>query len=250
VIRRPIALVVFVTFVVAPLAGCGDDETAITTPTSAPLTRDQAGRLADILFDNLDDRGARFTISARTAAGDTMTVTGEVDWVAHTGRADVVATGAEADLAEIVWTETVILERRPSLLTQLSDAGNLSFDFVARAPSPATRTIDRLVAVVAALAGDVRDNPLLIQQEPGSASFGTTELAGREVEILRYGNENRYWLDVATGELVRFEQPLTDNRDTFVLDLSDRGAKTVTLPAVDQAIPATDIADLYPFPLE
>jgi hypothetical protein len=247
ILRRPPATVI-VAFVALVAAGCGGDgeadgqaDGAGPAPTSAPLTSEQASRLADILFDNLDVGGARFTISARTADGETMAITGEVDWVSHTGRADVVATGPEEDLREVVWTEDVILERRPALLE------DLAFDYVARAPAPATRTIDRLVAVVAALAGEQRDNPLLIQQTPGSASFGSQTLGGRDVEVLRYGDENRYWLDTETGALVRFEQPPSPDRDAFVLDLTERGPQTVSLPPVDTTIPATDLGDLYPF---
>ena len=235
------------------MAGCGGGDGGDggdgAPPTSAVLTSEQAGRLASVLFDNLESQGASFSVSARTADGDTMTLTGEVDWVGHAGRADVLATGDEDDLVEIVWTEDVILERRPALAAQLLDAENLAVDYVARAPSPATRTVDRLVAVLAALAGDTRDNPLLIAQAPGSASFGTATALGRETEVLRYGGENRYWLDVQTGELVRFEQPPSADRDTFVVDLVERGPQTVTLPPVDRTIAATDIADLYPFDL-
>lgn len=221
--------------------GDGTDGAGEPAPTSAPLTAEQASLLADVLFDNLDAGGATFTMSARTPAGDTMAVAGEVDWVSHTGRADVVATGPEEDLTEVVWTEDVILERRPALLA------DLAFEYVARAPSPATRTIDRLVAVVAALAGQQRDNPLLIQQTPGSASFGVQTLGGRDVEVLRFGDENRYWLDAETGELVRFEQPPSADRDAFVLDFTDRGPQSVILPPIDATIPATDLGDRYPF---
>ena len=129
------------------------------------------------------------------------------------------------------------------------DDDRLAVDYVARAPSPATRTIDRLVAVLAALAGDTRDNPLLVAQTPGSASFGTASVLGRDAEVLRYGAENRYWLDVETGELVRFEQPASADRDAFVVDVIARGPQVVDLPPVDRTIAATDIRDRYPFEL-
>lgn len=241
--RQLVAAIAAAALAVLVVAGCGDGGGADVgaAPTSAPLTSQQASRLADVLFDNLDAGGATFTISARSADGETMALTGEVDWAGHTGRADVVATGPEEDLVEVVWTEDVILERRPALLQ------GLGFDYVARAPSPATRTIDRLVAVVAALAGEQRDNPLLIQQTPGSASFGVQTLGGREVEVLRYGDENRYWLDVESGELRRFEQPPSADRDAFVLDLTERGPQSVSLPPIDATIPATDLGTRYPF---
>jgi hypothetical protein len=232
------------------VAGCGGGHDGVAAPpTSAALTSEQASRLAPLLFDNLESQGATFSVAARTAEGDTITLTGVVDWGGHVGRADVVATGAESDLVEIVWTEDVILERRPELLARLLDDDGLAVDYLARAPAPATRTVDRLVAVLAALAGDTRDNPLLVAQSPGSASFGTAGVLGREAEALRYGAENRYWLDVETGELLRFEQPPSADRDAFVVDLIARGPQAVDLPPVDRTIAATDVRDRYPFEL-
>lgn len=226
------------------LVGCSADDDPATT--TEPLTREQAAQLAEVLVDNLDDGGAAFVVSARTAGGDTITLTGEVDWVGHTGRATVDATGPEAGLDEIVWTDSAMFERRPALAATLRDQENLAVDWILRPPAPATRTIDKLVAIIAALAGEQVDNAVLIAQEPGSASLGTVEIDGRDAELLRYGERNRYSLATDTGELLRFEQPPVPGNDAIVIDFSDRGPRTVELPSGGGVIAVEALGDRYP----
>lgn len=227
-------------------SGCGGGD-ADATPTSSTLTREQAAQLAEVLVDNLDSQGAAFVVSARTAAGDTLNMTGEVDWAGHRGVATIVATGPESGLYRIIWTDDVMLEQRPALLAQVADAENLTAEWIARPPSPPTRTLDKIVAIIASLAGDQIDNAVLIAQAPGSAYLGTDTVDGREVAVLRYGERNRYWL-ADDGELVRFEQPPLPGNDAILIDFSDRGPRSVDLPAADAVVDARALGDLYPFP--
>ncbi len=232
-------------------AACGGNDGGAEADAAGPepLTADQQNRLAGVLVDNLESGGAAFVASVRTPAGETMTLTGEVDWVDHVGRADVIATGPEADLVEVTWTIDAILERRPSLSAALLGEGGIVVDHIARSPAPATRSVDRVVALIAALAGERRDNPLLIGAAEGSAYLGTATVGGREAEVLRYGQENRYSLDVESGELVRFEQPPTADRDAIVIDFTDRGERSIALPAPEVVVTAASLGDRYPFPL-
>lgn len=233
--------------VVLLASACGEGGSDDAGPV--PLSNEQQNRLAGVLVDNLESGGAAFVASVRTPAGDTITVSGEVDWVDHTGRADVVATGPERDLVEVVWTVDVILERRPSLSAALLADDGIDVQHIARAPAPATRSVDRVVALVAALAGERRDNPLLIGAAEGSAYLGNAVVAGREVEVLRYGQENRYSLDVESGQLVRFEQPPTADRDAIVIDFGDRGPRSIAMPPAERVVTAAALGDRYPFPL-
>lgn len=233
--------------VVLLAAGCGGGAGDDAGPV--PLSNEQQNRLAGVLVDNLESGGAAFVASLRTPAGDTVTITGEVDWVGHAGRADVVATGPERDLVEVVWTIDTILERRPTLSAALLATDGIDVDHIARAPAPATRSVDRVVALIAALAGERRDNPLLIGAAEGSAYLGAAVVGGRDVEILRYGQENRYSFDVETGALLRFEQPPTADRDAIVIDFTDRGERSIALPPPDRMVAAAALGDRYPFPL-
>lgn len=228
------------------LLGCGSDPDP--APTASTLSRAQASRLAEIQVDNLTAGGASFVVSLRTATGDTVALTGAVDWTNHRGHAVVTASGAEADLAEIIWTDSMMLERRPLLSAELLDAENVAVDWIARAPSPAGRVIDKAVAIVAALAGSQVDNAVLIAQTPGSAYLGTVPLGGRTVEVLRFGQENRYSLDVETGDLVRFEQPPTPGKDAITVDVSELGPQAVELPDGSRVTDVAQFGDRYPFP--
>ncbi len=234
--------------VVTLAAACGDGG-GDGDAGPVPLSVDQQNRLAGVLVDNLESGGAAFVASVRTPAGDTITLTGEVDWADHVGRADVVATGPERELVEVVWTIDTILERRPALSAAVLEDTGVAADHIARAPAPATRSVDRAVALIAALAGERRDNPLLIGATEGSAYLGTAVVGGRDVEILRYGQENRYSLDVETGQLLRFEQPPTADRDTIVIDFTDRGERSIALPPPERVVAAAALGDRYPFPL-
>jgi hypothetical protein len=228
------------------VAGCGGDEPDATGPS--PLSDEQAQRLANVLFDNLDSGGATFAVESRGVDGSTISLRGEVDWVDHRGHAEVRATGVEADLVEIYWTETEVLERRSALNAELRDAENLAVEFVARPPS-ASRQLDRLVSIVSGLAGEQRDNPLLITQQEGSAFLRADELRGVPVDVLRYGEHNLYWLDRESGGLLRFEEPGTTTGQPLVVDVIERGPQSIAGPAAAVVIPAAEIADRYPFPL-
>jgi hypothetical protein len=231
---------------VLTVAGCGNDTTS--APTARPLTDEQASRLANVLFDNLDSKGATFEVNARTADGMTINLTGEVDWAGHYGHGTVSATGAEADLVEVFWSEDEVLERRPDLNRQLLDQENRAVVFVARPAAPAGRAIDRLLGIVTALAGPQRDNPLLIKQKSGSAFLRTDELRGIKVDVMRFGDHNVYWLDQQTGLLTRFEDTGATGGQPVVVDVLSRGPQQIAGPPAELVVRVADIAPTYPFP--
>jgi hypothetical protein len=181
---------------VALVASCSSQSKA---PTAQPLTDDQASKLANVLFDNLDSKGATFGLAARFSDGSTINLSGEVDWAGHFGHAVVTASGAEADLAEVYWSANEVLERRPGLNRQLQAENVQAAGYLVRAPQPAGRDLDRLLGIITALAGPQRDNPLLIKQKAGSAFLRSDVLGGVKVDVLRFGDHNVYSLDQQTG---------------------------------------------------
>lgn len=204
--------------------------------------------MANVLFDNLDSKGASFEVNARTADGMTVNLKGEIDWVGHFGHATVSASGAEADLAEVIWSDDEVLERRPKLNSQLLDQENLNVAFVARSAQPASRALDRLLGIVTALAGPQRDNPLLIKQKPGSAFLRTDELRGAKVDVMRFGDHNVYWLEQQTGLLARFEDTGQVGGQPVVVDVLSRGPQQIANPPAELVVRVSDIAAVYPFP--
>jgi hypothetical protein len=226
------------------LSGCASDES--TTRAPAALDAEYAAMLANALFDNYDGEGATFQVAAAGSDGSTLNLTGEVDWKGHVGHALVSAKGTEAGISEVFWNESTVLENRPDLNGVLIAAGFPATTFVARSPDPDNRDLDRVIALVAALASEQRDNPLLIQQAAGSAFLRTDTLRGVDVLVLRFGTRNVYWVDSATGELMRFEGNSASGMQPVVIDILTRGSQTITGPAATDVVGIDLVREFYP----
>lgn len=226
------------------MSSCSGDDSKPAEPQ--PLTIEQATRMADVQFDNYDIGGARFEVATTfTASDDTLYLSGAVDWKNHEGRAEVRATGAESGVTEVWWNETVIFERRPSLDAVLAGLGYGSVRYLARPPEPSTRQIDRAIAIVMALASEERQNPVLIQQQEGSAHLRNDILRDASVEVLRYGQRNQYWLNLADATLMRFDGNSANGSAPIVVDLLDRGEQTVPRPDEIEVLPVDAVPELY-----
>jgi hypothetical protein len=229
--------------VVAAGTACGGDDDAATT---TPLTDQQAERLASALFDNYDDGGSSFTmLSEVTTSGIRLALDGEIDWKAHVGHAFVQASGSDETLTEVYWRDDMVLERRPSLNALVSAAGIGDYEFVARAPDIEGRELDRALATLTGLASPQRDNPLLIAQTDGSAHLRDDELGDVPVEVLRYGTRSVYWLALDDGRLVRFEANNQAGTRPVLIEIQDRGARTIEGPSPTAIVDVGEIGELY-----
>lgn len=226
------------------LGGCGNDSTdAGDAPSTSALTLDQATQLAGVLLRNTSDGGATFQLAARSDQGPgTIMLTGEVDWEAHTGHAFVVGAGSEEHVLEVHWNENAILERRADMLV-LADVVGPEVEWVLR-PVDLTRRLDQLVAIVGGLAGTQSDNPLLVQQQVGSAFMRADELRGSPVEVLRYGTRNTYWID-ADGEMLRFEGNNEAGNAPVVVDVLSRGPQTIEAPEANTVVDISQISAVW-----
>jgi hypothetical protein len=225
------------------LVSCGNDDSGTADPR--PLTVEEATRLAEVQFDNYDTGGARFEVATTfTATNDTLYMSGTVDWKTHQGRAEVSATGAEEGITEVLWNDNVVLERRPSLDPVLAGLGYESVRYLARPPATSTRQIDRAIAIVMALASEERQNPVLLQQEEGSAFIREDVLRESNVEVLRYGQRNQYWLSLADASLMRFDGNSANGSAPIVVDLLERGPQTIPAPDSAEVLPIDAIPEL------
>lgn len=226
------------------LAACSSSESS--APATSALSADQANQLANVLFDNFDGGGGTFQVSTAGSDGGTVNMVGEVDWKGHFGHATVSAKGTEAGVTEVYWSEETVLEQRPELNQVLVAAGRAPTSYVARTPDPANRDLDRAIAIVAGLASEQRDNPLLIQQTVGSSFVRTDTLRGVAVDVLRYGTRNLYWVDKATGALLRFEGNSESGNQPIVIDILQRGAQTIAGPPATDVVGIDLVRDFYP----
>ena len=237
VIALAVALCVVVT-------ACGGNERR--SNSERPLTSEQAATLADSLYRNWQDQGATFVANAAwTNLGRSITMRGEVDWVGGTGHAVVQSTGSEMGLTEVWWSATGVVEWWPSISGLLTNLGHPGNSVVSRSLDPERRLVDRVIAVVRSLAADQRENPLLIQQKPGSAFIREDDLQGRAVQVLRYGERNLYWLATDGGNMVRFDGNTATGVAPVVVDLVSKGPQTIVLPPAELTIPSQSIGALY-----
>lgn len=226
------------------IASCGGAEKQQST--ERPLTTDESALLAEVQFKNFESGGADFSIStAFLGMGESLTMTGSVDWKNHQGRATVNSQGTDAGVAEVIWASQVLLERRPELSRILASAGRPNILFVARQPEPEQRLLDRAISILTALASKERENALLIQQKEGSVFMRADTLRGRKVSILRYGKNNRYWIDSASSELLRFEGDASTGTAPIVIDFMAFGPRVIRPPSEEFVVSVSEIKEIY-----
>jgi hypothetical protein len=101
---------------------------------------------------------------------------------------------------------------------------------VTHVADPEQRTLDSLVAVVAALASESRENPLLLQQN-GIQLERRDTLGTTRVEVFLYGDRTRIWVEEGTPNLVRFEGNNSTGDRPVIVDLVRPGPRELALPA-------------------
>lgn len=225
-------------------AACGGSATQQTK--ERPLSSEEAATLADSLYRNWQNQGATFVANtALIDSGKTVTMTGEVDWVNDQGHAFVQPAGSDLGLAEVWWNAKLVIERWPAAERILGNIGLESTRYISRTPDPEHRLVDRTIAIIVALASDQRENPLLIQQKPGSSFVREDVLRNTNVQILRYGERNLYWLSLDTGEMMRFESNSPSGTAPVIVDLLTAGPQTINSPPPEMIVPADSIKTLY-----
>jgi hypothetical protein len=225
---------------VAAACGGGDDD-----GDGRPLTDEEAGQLANVLFDNYRAQGAEFELAMQVAPGATINLQGEIDWSTHRGHARVVGSGTEEGIQEVYWDDETVLERRDALNALLAQSGQAGVSFVARPVDLATRDLDQALALVTALASQQRDNPLLIQQADGAEFARTDELRGVDAVVLRGGPLTTYWLAADDGRMLRFEGNNSPGTRPVVVDVTAFGPREIAGPPQEQVISVDGIQEIY-----
>ena len=209
-----------------------------------PITDDEADRLSEVFFNNYDNGGADFVLNVLLPDGSTVTMEGAVDFAGDAGLATVVATGPDSSVTEFGWGTDVAVERLPELTELTSTMATGRVDYVTRPADPASNTLDSLAAVVAALGAQVRENPVLLQQN-GVQLERRDVLRGTDVEIYLYGERTRLWVESGTAHLMRFEGNNEAGNRPLVVDLYEPGARTIALPEGAVVVDVGQISELY-----
>ena len=225
------------------LVSCGDNSSD-ASQENRPLTVDEAGVLAQVLYNNYELGGADFVVTSLTEpGGPQVQLQGIIDWRNHIGQAFVKASLPDAQLSEVYWQTSFAAERRPALDQILMGQGSSPEPFLVQAPNMNLR-LDQMLAVVTGLAIQQPENAQLILQNPSTEFVRNDTLAGTDVMVLRYGKRSLYWVAIDSGRLLRFEGNNEQGTLPIIVDLPVAGPRTVDFPTEDHFIAQGDLGEL------
>jgi len=220
-----------------PVAACGDGGDAAPATSAAavqaadatgtPLTGDQAQLLASAQFLNYRNDGATFTMDFGVEGAGLLRFEGQMDWDQLIGYATVTPEGGGP--FEVWWRQDIVVQSDPALNGVLAAADQPPV-FIGHQPNPLANPIDKAIAIMLELGSKKRDNPLLVQQKPGSAYLGEETVRGTPTLVLRYGEINRFWVDPETGLMLRFAGDSKARKAPVTVDLLTHGAQSIYAP--------------------
>lgn len=230
----------------ASLGGCSN-KTA-SPPKSRPLSVEEAGRLAGSLVTNARASGAVFDAHSSfvgTQPQQSIDLHGAIDWAHLVGQANVHGNGPDTGLTKVVWTPTVIYERRPNLDQVISGLGAPSEAWISRPYDVHNRQLDRLLLIVLNLATEQAENATLLAQNEGSAFVRADRLRDTDVDVMRFGAHNTYWIEKNSDRMLRFEGNNNAGNAPTLVDLLSQQKLSLTPPPSEMTITSYSIKDLY-----
>ena len=236
--RATLGLAAALAVTLGALSGCA----AHSEPR--PITEDEADRLSEVLYVAFQAGGASFNLTSLATDGSTLTMTGDIDFANHAGLASLASTGSDAKVTQVAWLDNTVLEYIPALLELAEVQGVGGFTWVARPVDAATYPVDAQLAILRALASDVRENPQLLRQN-GVTWLRDDTLGGVAVEVFQYGDRTKFWVEKGATRLVRFEGNNANGDAPIVIDFTDPGTRTIDLPTLEQTVAVQDVAELY-----
>ena len=204
-------------------AGSGAVDSAATPGTA--LTAGQASRLARILFNNYEDKGASFVADVPFGAGTTFTLSGDVDWTKHEGSATLhtdYQDPAETDTdLQLAWDVN-------GVYTHL-DKPEGQFEWVGSVVDTSV-PLHQVLLLIDKVSSTKAENPLLVRQS--GATFLRKERVGSvDAEVFRYGDNTTYWVDPKAARMLKVSAQFKSvGNGPVVVTFSRRGAKSITIP--------------------
>ena len=224
-------------------AGSTTPATSPAAPSSAAigsrLTTAQALVASRMLVEDREAGGADLIVTVPSGASTGFVLRGSVDWRTHEGAVTVQATGAPEQA--VLWAEGQLLMAPPGLGEAMAAKGRPGVRFASRPLRAASSTLDQVVVLIASLASDRAENPILLRQAD-TGFLGAGDIGGVAHDRYRYGS-SVYWVDAA-GRIARVEARLRSVAATVVVDLANHGQRDVALPAPDEVVAAADIDDV------
>jgi hypothetical protein len=243
--RRPSLLVLSLLVLLGLVAGCGSDGTTDQAPGD-PVTQEQAGVLAGLLYQDFQAGGADFVVSAPYAESATLTLTGEIDFVGSIGRAQAVtkySDGRPDDSRTLFFTGTDLwFGSVPGLSAALTSAGLPDAQYLRRpvattSPQGTASLIDVLVQMVPRLSARSADDPGSFVQNQYTWQ-GSSSVNGQLASLFRSGTGTTIAVGAESKQLVQYVTRLPDQTFDVTITLTDHGSREIDLPADDETVDA------------
>jgi hypothetical protein len=242
---RPRLAVTALGLAAALVSGCAVNPDVDRRPGS-PVTREEAGVLAELLHRNRLHGGADFVVTAPFSDEAVLTLTGEIDFRHATGRAQAVTSygdGRADDTRTVVFSpELLWFGDLPGLADTLAAAGAPGRTYLRRALRTANggdppQLVDVLAAMLLNLSARSADDPEAFLG--GDHTWqGQRSIDSRLAVLYRLPGGRTVAVDAADDLLTQFATPLPGGDVEVTITLSDHGARTVAVPGEEETADA------------
>ncbi|SDF99010.1 hypothetical protein SAMN05660662_4062 [Blastococcus aurantiacus] len=224
-------------------AGCAGD--GAQRQAGDPVTEADAALLAGLLQRNHEEGGADFVVTAPYGPEAVLTLTGEVDFRAGTGRAQAVtSTGGTEDVRTVFFTrEDLWIGDVPG--AEAAGAVYLSRPIAVEGKRPPL--VDVLVTVLLGLAAEEADDPAAFL-DAGYSWQGRRSIDGRPTELFGLPGGRAVAVSSTEDVLVQFATPLPAGSGADELEatttLAEHGRRSLDLPDERRTAPVADHPEL------
>ncbi len=224
-------------------AGCAGD--GAQREAGDAVTEADAALLAGLLERNRTEGGADFVVTAPYGPESVLTLTGEVDFRAGTGRAQAVtSTGGTEQVRTVFFTrEDLWFGDVPG--AEAADAVYLRRPIAVDVERPPL--VDVLVTVLLGLAAEDADDPAAFL-DAGYSWQGRRSIDGRPTELFGLPGGRAVAVSSTQDVLVQFATPLpagSGNDDVEVTaTLAEHGRRSLDLPDEERTAPLADHPEL------
>lgn len=236
---------------VALVSGCSGTSSAPRSPGD-PVSAREAATLAQLLHRDYEQGGADFRETVSFAEGAQLTMTGTVDFVHSTGRAQAVTTYSNGQPSE---NRTVFFTAKelwygdvPGLTGALTDAGLPQASYVRRPLSVVGKDgqaslIDVLARLVLNLSSAKADDAKSFQTS-GYTWQGQRSIDGHLASLYRLKGGATVALGVQGKTLLQYSAPLPGASANVTITLPAHGERSISLPTDAQTLDATAHPDV------
>ncbi len=231
--------------VLALATGCAGDDGRRTAGDA--VTGQEADLLAGLLHRNHTEGGADFVVTAPFGEGAVLTLVGEVDFRAGTGRAQAVTSTDGADVVRTVFftRDQLWFGDVPGVAEALADSGATFLSRPMATGDEEPPLVDVLVTVLLGLSTDGDDAPAGFL-DGGYSWQGRRSIDGRPTELFGLPGDRTVAVSSTEDVLVQFATPLPSAQGELeaTTTLAEHGRRSLDLPDEAQTAPVADHPEL------